>query len=594
MLQTMYSKCVRIKFFFVFELMCALPSLKISLSSKILDSSLSSKTLVSSGVSCEWSAEHIMQSTQHPVQLYWPSTRAYDQDIGHDMLSNTSLSGGISEKHPDLELELQQNLMKISSIEKVWSCVQQRSEGAHHKQRIGPFTSTGRSWMRFELQDIGRLSVALSKYPEGVSVTKSFVGPVDVHGDVMGTPPLFLHHAVVVPGRNSMKNLNLWKCIALGQERECTLDGRNSMLTAASDQQCSGEDDGEKCLGFHSPNGFGIHFDQPAGMLAELVDDRHWGSGPMQWYFEIRLDWVPAKSVKPLSSMMLCTAGRNLSPSLPKGYDVPILEESFTWSSFRAGFTGQVLAAQDHKHLFNGESLWFQADTADLGLNEMQFQRSKPWDNIFLPADVGMSSNNEVRQYIFRNLNASAIRALAMHKAPPAWRVQVHGHNEVIDGVSFPRSSSARLVTPSWHIKSDDHLVGIVFQPSREHQVPQHLLHEGGLSEHFFLYLMYEDPEGRYVNPQSQWGHFDPEKSWIFSSSSGVLAFGPAWEHMMLLMTDAVFPPVHVLSSMEKAEMYLRVVCRLAVQGIVFAPLLGCVLLMFIIYQLIEMKRKYV
>jgi hypothetical protein len=465
----------------------------------------------------------------------------------------------------------------------IWSCVQQNSLGATHTQKIGPFFTTGESWTRFELQDIGQLSLALVDHPEGVSVTKSFVGVVDPFDDVVGSPPIFLHHAVVVPGRNSMKG-NIWKCVLLGEDAECTFDNRNSMLSASGDAQCSEEDDGEKCLGFQSPAGFGVQFQEKPGLVAELVDDRLWNANPMEWFFKVELQWVPFKSVKALSMTLLCLPGQNLSPSLPKGYDIPLDEESFAWSSFRAGIEGRILKVKDHKHLFNGEALWFQADPSDLGLHLMVFQRTKPWDNVFLPGEVGMSSNGQVRQYIFDNLNASR-QALAENERPaPSLRLQLTGNNEVIDGVAYPRSSSTRFISLPWQVKVEDHLTAVVFNPPRTQKVPSHLLHEGKLSEHFWLYLMYEDSYGRTVENQAQWGHFNPSKSWMLVSR---------WENLLLMMGSGYFPPQDVLSWFDKASIYMNICFALLPQSNnMILVLCSAVLMVFVSISILHFKGQ--
>jgi hypothetical protein len=378
-------------------------------------------------------------------------------------------------------------------------------------------------------------------------------------------------------------NLNIWKCMVLGQESECTFDNRNSMLSTSGDAQCSGNDDGEKCLGFHSPDDYGAQFQEPAGMVAELVDERQWNANPMEWYFKVFVQWVPMKSVRALSMTLLCLPGQNLAPSLPKGHDIPIKEESFAWSSFRAGIEGRVLKVKDHKHLFNGEALWFQADPSDLGLQVTGFQREEPWRNVFLPREVGMSSNMDVRQYIFNNLNASAQRALTQNKHKvPSLRLQLSGNNEVIDGVAYARSSSVRFMSLSWQMEIDDHLAAIVFYPPRSEKVPLHMVHDGKLSEHFWLYLLYEDSHGRAVQNQAQWGHFDPNKSWMLPNR---------WENMLLMIGSGAFPPINALSWSDRSRMYLAICFSLISQAKV--PILPLAFLcMLLIIACCVMRRQ--
>lgn len=293
--------------------------------------------------------------------------------------------------------------------------------GMWHVQRVGPFYSTGNyDWWQIGWQDAGFMSEALAKYPHGIDVDRSVMAPTDENGNLIGHPPIHIHHIhTVEAGGVRPRNRLQAKCFPgfdvggskLLEQGNCY----NSSLffEQHGDYQCREEDDGLGCfmVGDHQTR----RIDQIIDLEGDLNDVRPPNSPVMKWYYQFALHWKPADVTNSITSMMTIMAPGNLLKdnqlTRVATFPTPTDKPTFIWYMGHMWASGELQRNKLHAHNMVFESSQFFAATPeDLGLNNPKFYpgagKGRAYDTHYTD-ELGYENNEALMTYMFKNLGES-------------------------------------------------------------------------------------------------------------------------------------------------------------------------------------------
>jgi hypothetical protein len=268
-------------------------------------------------------------------------------------------------------------------------------------------------------------------------------------------------------------------------------------------------------LTFHR---YGKFIKTPLGIEGELNDVRSFNSEPLEWYWEMGIQWIPnvasESNALPKHLSLQNYGPGTYDPSVQRSYlltfPTPTQSESMFWYTGRMSRAGELLRMKLHAHntVFE-ESMFFAATPEDLGLFEQHgFSRMSP-SHALLPGEVGFENNAMLREYIFSSLIASQQRGkekgLSETDLP---RIVCHSISrlEIIDGFAYDRRSPTSCDEWSWEAGDIFTVIGFnkwhgyplgQHQPSLEAIPPF-------LAGHVGYWLSYDSHE---TPPTSHWGY---------------------------------------------------------------------------------------
>lgn len=272
------------------------------------------------------------------------------------------------------------------------------SGGAYHIQRIGPFNSTGNyDYWQLGWSDVFGLSRILSAHPEGVMFDMGFYGPVASTGEILGHPPMHIHHIHVLPQPGVKTKMMQWEY-------------RPSLLMEQhGDYECTPGDGGFGCLFEKTAVGTVKHVTGLIDIEGELNDVRAPGSEPLEWWFQVAIHWFPKKrSLIPLSSWFMIGPGRfditNQFSQL-RVFPAPTHEPSVYWYSGRMQRSGVMVRNKLHTHntLFH-KAFWFRATPKDLGMDDDTWQPGEFGDEPITLSVLGFANHVEVLEHLLSHL----------------------------------------------------------------------------------------------------------------------------------------------------------------------------------------------
>jgi hypothetical protein len=214
----------------------------------------------------------------------------------------------------------------------------------------------------------------------------------------------------------------------------------------------------------------------------------------------------------------------NIQKSLLLTFPVPTRYESFFWYTGRLKEGGILLRNKIHAHntLFD-QALFFAANPTQLGMTEDNgFMKYMPYQTL-RPSDVGMTSNEEVKQFIIDNLLKSQIdfdsRSPQTSQSSkcgypndacvatrPEAICQIHTSLEIIDGFAYDRRQPTCCV--EWEWESGQTFTVIGFNKHMGYPIGPHKPDMRDIPEflpgHVGFWLSYDTHENKEV---SHWGY---------------------------------------------------------------------------------------
>ena len=292
--------------------------------------------------------------------------------------------------------------------------------------RLGPFRSTGGyDWHRHVTPDFGHFTHKLS---EGVFYVTGFMGAaVDASGEVLGMPPIHIHHTHTATNQ-------CWYLQALYNGKHVDLSSRDRQDPEAEvqdwefdthgDRECLANNGGVACLLQTQPEGYGQLIKYPLCSLGDWNDMRPAGSPEIEFWIENAFRWTrkpqmqvgfmtgaigvgyhPSFSLISSLSSNIKQNGR-MEAEEPAFFDDYIIpqDDSIIWGSFASNFPGKFVSMFLHTHhLWTKDMLLFRGDPKALGLNKPPFVLEQP----YIPRplnEIGLTME-EIKIYIYNNLN---------------------------------------------------------------------------------------------------------------------------------------------------------------------------------------------
>jgi hypothetical protein len=296
-------------------------------------------------------------------------------------------------------------------------------------------TSHPGSWVTYHWLDVGLTSQYVP-----ASVTRAFTGAVDSNGDVIGYPPLEMHH------------------LHVGPDLKSTL-----LFQSHTDTQCTAEDGGTDCLLWSIPDGYGLHFDKLLNTFGTIADVRPHGP-PLQFYIEVGIV-LTTQDVGAIAESSITNPylARNF---ITHGTDTYIHDAALTslmWFSAEIPNAGSFIMNPCHSHWdWTSELLVFKARPSQLGLTHApSLQPVHPWVEIDL--ERAGYSVNQVRALLFGSL-AEAQHTLHGRAKPgfvgacsPLWE------DDKINATSVHFKLPRSPMLPNFHVDKGDVLTVVAF-----------------------------------------------------------------------------------------------------------------------------------
>lgn len=252
---------------------------------------------------------------------------------------------------------------------KSYSCRVTDSDGAELRiRRLGPFVGNGGfDWHKMKLQDPYNL---LPHIHEGsIHVTGFAAMPVTENGEILGNPPVHIHHANLGPNtnRSSLSRLSQWH----------------------GDSQCSGSDGGTACYVTALPPGYGFPVSEALRLDVDFNDVRPLQSPDLKFWLETSISIakpaVEDDAVHDVGTGILGVPFRGhwwKSSDLQRLYFIPSDQPSALWVTGRMPAAGQFVAGgkiEIHQHMLDEAWVFTGVSPEDLGLNSEIWQLQKPW-----------------------------------------------------------------------------------------------------------------------------------------------------------------------------------------------------------------------
>jgi hypothetical protein len=433
-------------------------------------------------------------TSQLRITTYWPALPHWLENLLH-FLFITPVEGPALQSH--------------------W-CHVLDAEGKEFRiRRLGPFASQGGfDWHKMKLEDPYDLR---SVIPDGsVSMTGFTVMPVDETGEVLGNPPIHVHHANLGPN-----------CM----ERGCRISSLRRVSQWHGDSQCSASTGGTACYATVLPEGFGFRVAEALRLDADFNDVRPEGSPVLHFWLETAISIVkpvPKVPMQDLGTVILGVPFRcnwwKEDPDLQRLYFVPAKHPSALWSTARMPTSGTFLTGklETHQHMFEKAWVFAGVSPEDLGLNSDMWRLRRPWLP-WVPVENGWN-NEAAAMAAFRHQVqtkfADAVRRCAKQlscKRPPSlvW---------TLDRTVIEDDEDRQMPWPkgNWSFEEGDQYTLVIIHTAMHNTaMAHHGTKDGELAQHLAITGHYAPNAGKqadyfYILPsvRDQWAWYD-EVDWF-------------------------------------------------------------------------------
>jgi len=352
--------------------------------------------------------------------------------------------------------------------------------GAWSFDRFGPFHGEGGySWHTAAWENAGQFR---DKLLDGsVYVTAFGFYPTQSNGEVLGMPPIHIHHMHVTHAQTFP-----WTC-PMGQERPVTFSGLVP-FDIHGDRQCQPRLGATDCLIREFPVGFGIHVSSPFRTFYDLNDARAANSDPLVFYTEHAYKWSHA------AHREVGRFGRVLSSNVPLHDDYLLYfapgVEYLVWAERDFQMTATFVHMFWHTHHdFTTEMLAFSAHATQLGLTTHPFNASR-FTNLATSGFTRQDATDNLLQHLL-NARNEHIRS-GRSGTPPLLRCTFeHGAAwEKLPTGGYVERYHAPPCNQRWAVKIGDPYTLVSFHSARFADKPEMVW------LHTVLYGLYVQTEG--------------------------------------------------------------------------------------------------
>jgi len=343
------------------------------------------------------------------------------------------------------------------------SCRVVGSEGDEFRiRRLGPFVSRGGfDWHKMKLEDPYNLRSAISG--DAMSMTGFGAMPVDENGEILGNPPIHVHHANLGPNCDSA---------------QCRRSSLRRVSQWHGDSQCSATAGGTACYITVLPEGFGFPVVETLRLDADFNDVRPEGSPDLHFWLETAISIVKPTPQKPkheLGTVILGVPFRcewwKTNPDLQRLYFVPPNQPSALWATARMPTSGTFVTGklETHQHFFDVAWVFTGVSPEDLGLNSDTWQLRKPWQP-WQPQENGWSDSAAAMLALKKSIHSNFKRAVnrcteqVSCKKPPSlvW---------TLDRIVIENDEDRQMPWPkgNWTFEEGDQYTVVIMHKAMEH-----------------------------------------------------------------------------------------------------------------------------
>mmetsp|Transcript_31784 Transcript_31784/g.53613 ORF Transcript_31784/g.53613 Transcript_31784/m.53613 type:complete len:675 (+) Transcript_31784:9-2033(+) len=484
---------------------------------------------------CNFEADSIPfhEYSKFSTVIYNPNNEVYDKFQGIDLIpENHEYYSPGSQNQLKLRLDKHKKYQEKPFM--FSRCRLANEDGTTwHVTRVGPFKSVGGyDWWQISYPDVGLISEALAKHPEGVDMLRNILVSTDKDGNRLAYPPIHTHHIHIVPQPGTRPRLqDKVLCVSgmglgisaldeLVRDRDCM--NMSWFMEQHGDAMSKKEDDGVETFTV----GDGIsprRYLQPVDFEGEFNDVRPVNSEPMEWYHEVAVLWKPADhTVAPVSDLVVLGSPHVVIPSqLTKAGAVPNPSDEESVMIFTVKIPeeveGKLIKGKLHSHVATLEaSALFLATLDDLGVAGDHFVPEFAWKPQRTSSELGFSDNEHFFAYAMDNLKRSQERYDRIcapsssktnlkhdpicHRPRPELicAAQTVSEDIIFEGQSYPFDRRSNTFCKPWHLRGGDDIVAFGFgrkvtsppAPSAPNVIPKYL------SSHT-VYILYFEQEGR-------------------------------------------------------------------------------------------------
>eukprot|EP00966_Prymnesium_polylepis_P092233 2135471-Prymnesium_polylepis.2 len=315
---------------------------------------------------------------ERPWAAWYSNNTAYDAYSGIDLIPEAG--GSLPLGSPfKLSKEASRSPLGGGRLD-VCECTTKVSHGKWFTQRVGPLLSTGGyDWWQFSWDNFANLREEL-EFGDVFEMDAHILTPTDAAGNILGHPPIHIHHVHVVHGLGASFASSLLELTA-------RVGGADSFIEHHGDWQFPPTDAGVDSLG-EDYGSYGKLFTRPFSTNLELNDVRPSNSSPLTWYFQMSIRVRPAQDNSCSPSSLHTFSGPGDYCSTGQSCTVATLHvsgqyESFSYYTSRMPHDGHLVRVKFHGHAYIfRHALLFRAAPQQLGLAELGWRGERPWKAI--------------------------------------------------------------------------------------------------------------------------------------------------------------------------------------------------------------------
>jgi len=336
---------------------------------------------------------------------------------------------------------------------------------------MGPFNGHGMEWHSAGWPDAGGFASKIREGPVWVTLFGFF--PVDTQGNMLGLPPIHIHHMHVSSSQHIFRFNSASDPEHHGIDGQLSFDGTYAIeFDVHGDRQCPIGMGEMNCLVRAFPTGFGMTINMEMENMFDMKDERPKGSPLLQFYSRHVFRWTPVRQLpvaKMLTGIHTGSYGYNHNDYI-LAFDPDKIHQYLYWSEKYFRMSGSLVHMYWHTHHKYTEDMWATSASAEQ-LNLMNDYGSAFAD---LPA-LGMD-HFSARSRILHNLNVAQKECVKSScKSYPAIRctmVQDRWEMSSQNGIE-PAEGEARYRIP--HCARWDFSFGDVITIISFHQLQAHV-----------------------------------------------------------------------------------------------------------------------
>jgi len=394
--------------------------------------------------------------------------------------------------------------------------------GEFRIRRLGPFVGNGGfDWHKMKLEDPYNLR---GQIRGDIHMTGFMVAPVAEDGEILGNPPIHVHHANLGPnfGTSSLSRISQWH----------------------GDSQCSDSDGGTACYITTLPYGFAFPVSQELRLDVDFNDVRPLNSPELRFWLETAISVVEPPQEEQLQDVGTVIIGVPFrmhwwkSSDLQRLYFVPPDQPSALWTTARMPTAGTFVKGklETHQHMLDIAWVFSGISPEELGLNSEAWHLENPWSP-WMPKQNGWSDGSmamdALKGHVQTHFQKTVQRcADASCKSLPAlvWTL-----NQTV----FEDGEEREMAWPEtvWSFQKDEQFTIVIFHkalamPHHDQvELPQHLaitghyLPKAGTPANYFFVLPSTKADNAWID-SIQWfgtltqfgGPFEASSSWWTAS----------------------------------------------------------------------------